>query len=170
MYHELIADYRRRVGEGPMWHPIEKCVYWLDIPAGRLFRHDPAAKSHRLYFEGPQIGGFTLQTDGSLLLFTEKGAIATLRSGSLEYLFDEIPAERGTRFNYVIADPAGRVFCGTMPAPGHAGSLYRLDTDGSIRQVLRGIGISSRLGFTPDKKQMYHTDSPAHNVYIFDYD
>lgn len=170
MQLQMIADYRCQVGEGPMWHPIEKCVYWVDIPKGRLFRYDPKSNTHEIFFEGPQIGGFTLQADGALLLCMEKGAIAVLRNGLLEYILEEIPAERETRFNDVIADPAGRVFCGTMPAPDHPGSLYRLDTDGSIRQVLTGIGISNGMGFAPDEKQMYFTDSPTHNIYIFDYD
>ncbi len=167
---ELIADYNCIVGEGPMWHPLENKVYWADIPQGRIFRYDPATGEHSRIFEGAQVGGFTVQADGSLLLFMERGAVASLRNGSLEYHIREIPAERETRFNDVIADPAGRVFCGTMPAPDHAGSLYRLDTDGSVTQVLDGIGISNGMGFTPDSKRMYYTDSPTHNIYIFDYD
>lgn len=170
MQPELIADYNCVVGEGPLWHPTERCVYWVDIPQGRIFRYDPASGEHSQIFEGPQVGGFTIQSDGSLLLFMERGAVASLRDGKLEYHIEHIEAERETRFNDVIADPAGRVFCGTMPAPDHAGSLYRLDTDGAITQVLSGIGISNGMGFTPDAKRMYYTDSPTHNIYIFDYD
>ncbi len=170
MQPELIADYNCVVGEGPLWHPDEQAVYWVDIPQGRLFRYDPASGEHSQIFEGPQIGGFTIQDDGSLLLFMERGAIAVLRNGSLDYIIREIPAERETRFNDVCADPAGRVFCGTMPAPDHPGSLYRLDPDGALTQVLTGIGISNGIGFAPDRKRMYYTDSPTHNIYIFDYD
>ena len=167
---ELIADYNCIVGEGPMWHPIENVVYWADIPQGRIFRYDPNTTEHGLFFEGGEVGGFTVQDDGSLLLFMESGAVASLRQGKLEYLIDEIESEHDTRFNDVIADPAGRVFCGTMPSDSHLGSLYRLETDGSISHVLGGIGISNGMGFTPDGKQMYYTDSPTHNIYIFDYD
>ena len=168
---ELIADYNCVVGEGPMWHPMERKVYWADIPQGRIFRYDPDSGQRDKIFESGEVGGFTVQADGSLLLFMDRGAIATLRAdGELDYHFREIAAERETRFNDVIADPAGRVFCGTMPSSEHLGSLYRLDTDGSITQVLSGIGISNGMGFTPDAEQMYYTDSPTHNIYIFDYD
>ena len=26
------------LGEGPLWHPIEKCLYWVDIVAATLYR------------------------------------------------------------------------------------------------------------------------------------
>ncbi len=167
---ELIADYNCIVGEGPMWHPLEDAVYWADIPQGRIFRYDPSSGEHGLMFESGEVGGFTVQADGSLLLFMGGGAVATLRDGDLQYHIREIAEERRSRFNDVIADPAGRVFCGTMPSPDHLGSLYLLDTDGSITKVLGDIGISNGMGFTPDAKQMYFTDSPTHNIYIFDYD
>ena len=167
---ELIADYNCIVGEGPMWHPLENAVYWADIPQGRIFRYDPSSGEHGIVFESGEVGGFTVQADGSLLLFMGGGAVATLRDGELQYHIREIAEERRSRFNDVIADPAGRVFCGTMPSPDHLGSLYRLDTDGSITKVLGDIGISNGMGFTPDAKQMYFTDSPTHNIYIFDYD
>lgn len=170
MEPELVADYKCHVGEGPLWHPVEKRVYWVDIPRGRMFRYDPSSGKHEQFFEGDQVGGFTIQADDSLLLFMSRGAIAAWRDGKLDYIIEEIPAERQTRFNDVITDPAGRVFCGTMPAPDHPGSLYRLELDGSITHVLGSIGISNGMGFTPDLKRMYYTDSPTHNIYIFDYD
>ena len=170
MNMELIADYRCVVGEGPLWHPMESKVYWADIPQGRIFRYDPASGEHEMIFESGEVGGFTVQADGSLLLFMGRGAIASLRDGVLDYHTREIEGELETRFNDVIADPTGRVFCGTMPSPDHLGSLYRLDTDGAITRVLGGIGISNGMGFTPDAKQMYYTDSPTHNIYVFDYD
>ena len=73
---EPIADYACEVGEGPLWHPLEKRLYWGDIPQGRMFRYDPATGHHEQFYDGPVVGGFTIQADGSLLLFMEKGAIA----------------------------------------------------------------------------------------------
>ncbi len=170
MQPELIADYACQTGEGPLWHPDEKRLYWVDIPQGRMFRYDPATGEHEQCYQGEQIGGFTIQEDGALLLFMERGAIKTWRDGQMETLVEEIPDERGTRFNDVCADPEGRVFCGTMPAPDRPGRLYRMDPDGSLRIVLDGIGCSNGIGFTPDLRGMYYTDSPTKSISLFDYD
>lgn len=170
MEPELVADYACLTGEGPLWHPGERRLYWVDIPAGRMFRYDPETGSHEQFYQGETIGGFTIQEDGSLLLFMAKGAIAVWRDGELYYIHEDIPDERETRFNDVIADPVGRVFCGTMPTKDRLGRLYQLDLDGTLTKLLDGIGCSNGMGFTPDRKQMYYTDSPTHEIYLFDYD
>ena len=72
MKAELIADYQCEVGEGPLWHPMEKKVYWTDIKRGKMFRYDPLTEMHEQFYEGALVGGFTIQVDGSLLLFMEK--------------------------------------------------------------------------------------------------
>lgn len=172
MEHTLtpLADYACNTGEGPLWHPLENAVYWTDIPAGRIFRYDCTTGEHHPIEIGREVGGFTIQADGALLLFLDKGSIALWRDGALTYLIDQIDDEVDSRFNDVIADPAGRVFCGTMPAGDRKGRLYRLDTDGTLTQVLDGIGCSNGMGFTADRKTMYYTDSFAYEIYAFDYD
>ncbi len=170
MQPELIANYECVTGEGPLWHPGERRLYWVDIPQGRMFRYDPATGRHEQFYEGEVVGGFTIQADGALLLFMARGAVRIWRADKLTPVVDEIPDERNSRFNDVIADPAGRVFCGTMSSPDHPGRLYRLDTDGTLTTLLEGIGTSNGLGFTPDRKQMYYTDSPRREIYLFDYD
>jgi len=167
---ELIADYECLTGEGVIWHPGEQCVYWLDIPRGRMFRYDPATEEHEMCFEGGMIGGLTVQADGALLLFMEKGAVKRWDEGEVVTIIDEIPEERESRFNDVIADPEGRVFCGTMPTEERLGRLYRIDPDGSVTVVLEDIGVSNGMGFTPDRQRMYYTDSAKREIYLFDYD
>ena len=169
MQPELIADYACNTGEGPLWHPAEKCLYWCDIPTGRLFRYDPATGEHEQCHEGEVIGGFTIQADGALLLFLARGAVKTWRDGEMTAIVEDIPGERDNRFNDVIADPAGRVFCGTMSPPHRAGKLYRLDTDGTLAVVIEGTGTSNGLAFTLDGKKLYHTDSRKRTICVYDY-
>jgi len=167
---ELIADYQCVTGEGPLWHPGEGRLYWLDIPKGRMFRYNPSTGKHEQVYQGEPVGGLTVQADGALLLFGARGSVRTWREGKLTTVIEELPEERSSRFNDVIADPAGRVYCGTMPTPDRLGRLYGLDPDGRITKLLDGIGCSNGMGFTPDRKRMYHTDSTRREIYLFDYD
>lgn len=167
---EVVADYACEIGENPIWHAVEKALYWCDIPAGRIFRFLPEQGKHELFYHGDLEGGFTVQTDGSLLLFMAGGAVKILRAGKLVTVLDEIADERDSRFNDVIADPEGRVFCGTMATDERPGRLYRLDTSSKLTLLLESIGCSNGLGFTPDLNPLYYTDSFARTIYIFDND
>jgi D-xylonolactonase len=167
---ELIANYACQTGENPLWHPIERRLYWTDIPSGAIYRYDPAKKRHEQCYQGRPVGGFTIQEDGSLLLFLDRGTVACWRDGAMTTVVEEIPAEREFRFNDVIADPRGRVFCGTLDDKGEKGRLYRLERDGSYTVLLDGIGCSNGMAFTGDQKYFYFTDSLAYEIYVFDYD
>jgi sugar lactone lactonase YvrE len=167
---KMVVDEPLGIGECPLWHPLERKVYWLDIQSGSIYRYDPEDESHERVYHGMIVGGFTIQADGALLLFMERGAVGIWRNGNLTFLIDEIPEERDTRFNDVIADPEGRVFCGTMPAKNHLGSLYRMDTNATLSRILEGIRISNGMAFTLNGKQIYYTDSGKGEIYLFDYD
>jgi D-xylonolactonase len=167
---EVVADCSCVIGENPLWHSHDRRLCWVDIPNGILYRFDPVTGTHEASRHDGQIGGFTIQEDGSLLFFMAKGAVKLLRDGRLQTVVEGMPGEEGSRFNDVIADPEGRVFCGTLPTGNRPGSLYRLDPDRTITRVLSGIGGSNGMGFTPDGKGMYHVDSAARTISLFDYD
>jgi D-xylono/L-arabinono-1,4-lactonase len=169
---EMIADYPCNTGEGCLWHPTERRLYWLDIPPGHLYRYDPATGHHERCYDsgGEAIGGFTVQEDGSLLMLMARGAARLWREGRVTTLWDEIPEERDTRFNDIIADPLGRVFGGTMATPERPGRQYRIDPDGSYRVVIPEVGTPNGMGFTPDGKGLYFTDTHTHKIVRFAYD
>ena len=168
---EIVADLACQLGEGPLWHRDQQCLYWLDIPRSRLLRYDPASGASEVFEIGAPAGGFTIQENGELLLFMARGAIRTWHDGRFTgTVLGELPGELDNRFNDVIADPEGRVFCGTLSTATRPGKLYRLDLDGSIIQVLDGVGTSNGMGFTPDGRAMYHTDTRPHEIRLFDYE
>ncbi len=160
---DLIADYPCETGEGPLWHPDHECLYWLDIPPGRLYRYTPATASHHLVYQADRpIGGFTIQADGDLLLFMGSGKIMKWNERSTATVIEEIPAVRASRFNDVMAGPQGQVFCGTMSTSRTQppdGRLFRLAPDGTLEERLDGIGTSNGMGYAPDRQYFYHTDT-----------
>lgn len=177
----LAVDITCETGEGPLWHPDEQRLYWCDIPQGRLYGYDPASGAHELVYEDDdRIGGFTVQTDGSLLLFQEAGTVRRLDqdSGSVTTVTPPNTDRFHERFNDVIADPEGRVYAGVMPDTDRdlPGQLYRLDTDGTFELVVESCVLPNGMGFTPDLSGFYFTDtgivapdSPGY-IYRYDYD
>src|SRR5262249_912727 len=163
---ELIADLNCDTGENPLWHPDKKKLFFVDIPPGTIYVYPPANGKCVPFARTRTTGGFTLQEDGSLLLFQD-GRIATLEmDGTIrEVAHNCCPGN--DRFNDVIADPEGRVFAGTM---GGNGKLLRFDTDGTVTEMLNGLGIPNGMGFTLDLRGMYFTDSVPRKIYYFDYD
>jgi D-xylonolactonase len=177
----VAVDIACATGEGPLWHPETAVLYWTDIPAGQIHGYDPATGEHDLVYEAPdgRIGGFTIQTDGALLLFGEAGAVGRLdpTTGERTPVVAPDPDRFHGRFNDVIADPTGRVYAGVMPdlAAGEPGHLYRLDTDGQFEHVV-ACDLPNGMGFTPDRTAMYFTDTCEHDpdapgyVYRYEYD
>jgi D-xylonolactonase len=167
-----VADHADHTGEGPIWHPEEEKLYWVDIPDAELYRYSPRTGASELVYaregEDAAIGGFTLQADGTLLLFEEGGRVELFDDGATKTVVGGIEAEADSRFNDVIADPRGRVFCGTMPAGGE-GSLYRLDADGSVVK-LRDVGLPNGMGFSADRESFYFTDTERAEILRYDYE
>ncbi|MBN2217277.1 MAG: SMP-30/gluconolactonase/LRE family protein [Pirellulales bacterium] len=173
MRPELVVDCDCHTGENPLWHPTEKRLYWVDIPRGRLFRFDPATGRHETCYEaGAAIGGFTIQADGALLLLLADGAIRAWRDGRVATILDGVPELVGNRYNDCIADSHGRVFCGVLSTPEQPGRLYRLDVDASLTVMDDGLGTSNGMGFSLDRRQLYHSDSgdQFRHIRVFDYD
>jgi D-xylonolactonase len=58
-----VVDEELGIGECPLWHPLEKKVYWLDIQSGSIYRHDPDKKRHEQVYQGMKVGGFTIRKE-----------------------------------------------------------------------------------------------------------
>ena len=168
---KILADFPCRCGEGPLWHPERQLLYWIDVDTGNMYSYDPKDRSALRVQQGEVIGGCTLQADGQLLLFMVRGQIALWSpEKGLQVQRDHTNGAEKTRFNDVIADPEGRVFAGTMPEGDRPGKLYRLDTDGSIRVVLEEVAQPNGMGFSPDHKTFYLTDTLSRRIESFRYE
>lgn len=165
-----VANYQCVTGENPLWNADEGRIYWEDIETGRLFRASHETLEHECFYRGPRIGGFTFQVDGTLLLF-EENRIAVLdpKSGKRRVLIEDIDPDM-ERFNDVIADPEGRVFAGTIGRTDESGGLYRIDLDGRVSVVWKGVKIANGMGFTGDLRRFYWTDTMGRVIYIADYE
>ena len=168
---ELLVNEHCACAENPLWDDKRGVLYWCDIDDGEVYEWDAVANEHRLIFQGPEMGSFSMQQDGSLLLlFTGSAARLDPVSGELIVLKENIVSDTG-RFNDCIAAPNGELFAGTVDWEKHTrGGLFHLNEAGEATEICRGTGCSNGLGWTPDGGRLYWADSDAKTVYLFDYD
>ena len=162
----VVANIRCELGEGPLWHPEARTLFFVDILAGNVHAYTPADGRCRLFTHGSPTAGLTLQRDGSLLLFQD-GRISRVGTDGVQKQIIAGLCPGNERFNDVMTDPEGRVFAGSM---GGDGKLFRFDHDGRQTQILDGLGVPNGMDFTPDLKQFYFTESTSRHIYSFDYD
>jgi len=160
---ELVANYHAVVGENPRWHEAEQRLYWLDIETGRLFRVEHESGEHECFYQGPVVGGFTFQEDGTLLLFEADRIVVLDRNLRRRVIAEGIDPDMA-RFNDCIADPEGRVFVGTIGSALRTGGLYRVDLDGSVTCLWKGTGCANGMGFTRDLRHFYWTCSTTRTL------
>jgi sugar lactone lactonase YvrE len=162
---ELIAEVGALVGEGPTWDADAGVLYWTDIRTGRLFRYDPAAGDHRQIYQGINVGGLRINRQGGLALGTWEGVQLWEPDGRSAWLHHDPKYQ----FNDVTAGPDGSFYGGAY-FDDRPGALYRFFPDGRVETVAEGVGISNGMGFSPDLRSFYHTDSPIRTIYRYDYD
>ncbi len=169
MKPELVANMHCECGENPLWDAEQKRVLWCDIPPGRIYEYKPATGEQRCIYDGDTVGGFTIQCDGTLLLFQSNFIARLDADGNHQVLIENIDADM-VRFNDVIADPEGRVYAGTIGKDAQRGGLYRVERDGSIKRLFQGTGCSNGMGFSPDRRLFYWTCSTTRRIFRFAYD
>ncbi|MGN0873049.1 MAG: SMP-30/gluconolactonase/LRE family protein [Victivallales bacterium] len=173
---QLFADSRCEVGEGPRWHETEQRLYWVDIPHGVLYRKSPDTPPEVFESFTPGIGkiGAFAFYQGELLLFGENCRIWKCRFGDTPELFAVLPNLEATRFNDVLADHAGHIYCGVAwdPKKGIQGSLWRFSPADRTFQLLQDNlnGMPNGMGISPDRKTFYFAVSEEHRLYAFAFD
>lgn len=176
---ELLVDAQAKLGEGPLWCPVEQALYWTDIQSATLSRWRAADGAVRVWPMPERLGSFAFcETPGRLLLALESGvALFDLARGAL--LTPIVPVEPEhvtTRLNDGRCDPQGRFVVGIYNQTADEapiGHFYRItSTDDALqleRLPLPKIGVANSLAFSPDGTRMYFTDSPTRQIWCVDY-
>lgn len=170
---EVAIPARASVGEGPLWSVAESALYWVDVPAGALHRFELGSGATRDWQLPSEVGSIALRAGGGAIAALRTGfALVDLDSGEVEQLEDPEADEPRTRFNDGKCDRRGRFWAGTMDLDERAplGALYRFSGPGRCERMLDGIGLSNGLGWSPDDRTMYHTDSLTAVIMAYDYD
>ncbi len=161
---------RNQLGEGPLWHPEEETLYWVDIEGESFHRYSFHTGQWNTFNLGQAIGCLAFRASGGLVLGLQNGlAFWNPITSEIADIANPEAGRLNARFNDGKVCPGGRFWAGTLGEDDQS-SLYRLDPDGKIHVMETGIQISNGIGWSPDHKTMYYTDSPLRAIYLYDYD
>ncbi len=159
MNANLFDDRLCSLGEGPLWHPERRQLFWFDILAGRLLTRTE---------KGPQAWEFDEMVSACgwvdhdhLLVASETRLFQfNLDTGAEGWVCDLEADNALTRSNDGRADPYGGFWIGTIGKGGedHAGAIYRFYR-GELRLLYDRISTSNAISFAPDGRHAYFTDT-----------
>ena len=178
---ECVVDCKSWLGEGPVWSPAEKALYWTDVPAYTVHRWTPDTGEQRSWRMPEMVTSMSMRSQGGLILATtgrvNRWDPDTDRLETLAVPEADLPDNRS---NDGKSDRRGRFWFGTMqnnlnpdgtdkPMSENSGNLWRIDGDGSFHCMDSGIGISNTFAWSPDNTVMYFGDTLV-GIYAYDFD
>jgi D-xylonolactonase len=158
--------------EGPVWD-AERGLYFSDVRDGGVYLLGKDGGIAQVVPKRRGVGGMALHASGGLVFSGRDISYAPLTEAPGKVLLTS-DAAGGIGFNDLTTDSKGRVYVGSLafrvfggeePKPGH---LHRIDLDGSMQTLSDGIMLTNGLGFSPDGTRLYHSDSRAPGVRVYD--
>jgi sugar lactone lactonase YvrE len=166
---ELVLDARCELAECPVWDDGAGLLRWVDIGGHRVHHLHPTTGDHGSVDVGRSVSALATRADDDGLVLAVRDGFA---AGDGTLLVPVEVERAGSRMNDGACDARGRFWAGTMAddlTPG-AGTLYRLDPDGTVHAVLGGVTLSNGLAWTDDGATMLYVDSATYRVDAFAYD
>lgn len=158
-------------GEGPFWDATNGRLLLVDMLAGAVVQvHDDRTTTRHpvdrvaAVIRARTSGGFVIGVEHGFRFLDEE----LQPIGEAITVFDD-PL---LRMNEGGCDPQGRFHCGAMAydETPHAGTLYRLDVDHTVRSELTGLTISNGLQWSADERTAFYVDTPTRRIDAFEID
>jgi len=168
----LLVDSKNQLGEGVLWHPDEKVLYWVDITGELLNCFDPVNGITEKWPLGAMPGTVVPAAPEGLVIAMDNGIFLFKRGEKPVRLCNfPDPPDPKNRFNDGKCDPSGRLWVGTMnkQVKAKAGSLYCFDGEVLI-PVLSGLTIPNGMAWSADHSRFFFTDTADHAINAFDFD
>ncbi|MFD2396505.1 SMP-30/gluconolactonase/LRE family protein [Prauserella oleivorans] len=159
-----------RFGLGEGLRRVGDRMIMVDILTGRLLELPSDGEPRVLLQLDVPLGAVAPRPGGGWIAAAGTGIAVLGDTGVGHWLArPEDAAATPMRMNDGVADPSGRFWAGSMAydnTPG-AGSLYRVDPDGTVTRVLSDLTIPNGPAFDAEGTTMYLADSAQGVIYRF---
>jgi L-arabinonolactonase len=140
----ILSEHRCQLGEGPLWDPLDQCLYWIDSLGPALYRYDERTqKTQHWELPGQSIGSLAIREQGGLILAMDQSIYCfDPVDGSVVQAVQLLDKHSGTRLNDGKVDRSGSFLTGSMnsdPEDDLNCSMYRVNPDFSVDALLDGF-------------------------------
>lgn len=170
---ESVLPLQAELGECPLWSPEFQVLWLVDILAPAIHRYHPQSGELQSFPLKEEVGCIGLRAGGGIVAALRSGVWFLDEQGNLEKKIADNPGEASkSRFNDGRVDPFGRFWCGSLwePQDRNGGKLCCLDSQLNLKVVAEDVMISNGLAFSPDRRWMYHSDTPNAVLYRYPLD
>ena len=152
--------------EGPVWVPGRGLMF-SDVLVGGVYCLAPAGEVSEVFAHRRGIGGMSLHANDGMVVSGRNIGYKSFSGGDTVTLLERDEEAGLVGFNDITTDSAGRIYAGGLgSSPVFADgrepaseNLYLIDLDGSSRVVGKDVRLTNGLGFSPDGRTLYHSDS-----------
>ena len=170
---KIVADEHNRCGESPCWDAAAGRLLWVDNVTGDLFAYDPATHATVRLAAGIPVNAVAVNHDGRLVIAGGEGIFLLDHAGRRTPVLAAHDGEQLV-FNDITVGPAGAIYGGTFHwgADGmeRHGRLLMIRGDGTATVLDDGIALSNGLGFSPEGRTLFFTDTIARKIFQYDVD
>ena len=145
-------------------------LYFSDVPNGGVRRRSADGSIDVVVPKRRGVGGIALHADGGIVVSGRN--IAHVKDGETRILF----APEAPGLNDLLADPRGRVICGTIRSDPFAtegertpGECWRIDAEGEAVELYGDVSLTNGIGLSPGGDVLYHSDTANTGVWAHDY-
>ena len=152
------------LGEGPLWHPERKQLFWFDILGKRLLSRTADGPLEWRFQSHVAVAGWV--DHDTLIIVSETTLLRfDIPTGKTSPLLDLEADKPATRPHDGRADPFGGLWIGTIGkgVEAGAGSLYRYYR-GEITQLKTGMTLPNSICFSPDGRTAYYAETTDQRI------
>jgi len=158
--------------EGPRAAP-DGSLYFSDVHNGGVRRLLPDGDIELVVPKRRGVGGIALHASGGIVVSGRN--ISHVRDGETRILYER---DGVGGFNDLFTDDRGRIYVGSLRddpfriggEERKTGDAYRIDAPGEAVTLYTGVALSNGIGFSPDRRRMYHSDSAIAGVITHEVD